>query len=131
MLPAEGGPAGVHLAGQPLLDPDSIERLHQLDPSGQQGVVQRVLRAYESSLSRHLDEIAQAFAGGDSERQARSAHTLKSSSAAIGALGFAQRCADLEQLVRHDKGVPGSDLVEALIHEGRLVLVAVGAMLAP
>jgi HPt (histidine-containing phosphotransfer) domain-containing protein len=113
----------------PLIDPDAIERLRQLDPTGQQGVLLRVLQAYETTLTRHLADVADAWAQAEADRLARAAHSLKSSSAAVGAMGFAQICADLEQMVRERKGLPDGALVEALIHEGRRVLRAVGDML--
>lgn len=128
-----GDGAGVGAAGSaalpPLIDPEAIERLRQLDPGGQQGVLRRVLQAYETSLTRHLADVTEAAAQGDSDRLARSAHTLKSSSAAVGAMGFAQHCADAEQAVRQRQAMPDAALVEAMIHEGRRVLRAVGDML--
>ncbi len=114
----------------PVIDPQSIERLRQLDPSGQQGVLDRVLRAYESSLGRHLDDVATALPAGDLDRMARAAHTLKSSSAAVGALTFSQMCADIEHVLRSLKVMPPAPQVEALIHEGARVQAAVGAMLS-
>lgn len=123
--------AHARAAELPLIDPQSIERLHELDPSGQQGVVERVLRAYENSLRRHLADIRAAHDVGDLDRLARAAHTLKSSSAAVGALGFSTRCAEVELSVRADKAVPSAAQVDALLHEGQRVLVAIGAMLAP
>lgn len=119
-------PAG----NEPVIDPQSIERLRELDPTGQQGVLQRVLQAYETSLTRHLADIGTVAGPADLDRLARSVHTLKSSSAAIGALAFSQRCADLEHLARSERQLPGAAELEALIHEGRQVLAAVGAMLA-
>lgn len=116
---------------RPLIDPQAIERLRELDHGGQHGVLDRVLKAYHGSLGRHLDDIAQAQAASDTARLLHAVHTLKSSSAAVGAAGFAQRCADIEQAVRTGKALPDHGQVEALIHEGRLVRSAVGAMLAP
>lgn len=113
----------------PRLDPDAIERLRQLDPTGQLGVVQRVLQAYEMSLARHLADVTEAVEQIDADRLGRAAHTLKSSSAAVGAVAFAQRCADVEQIVRQRHVLPDVALVEALVHEGGQVLRAVGDML--
>jgi HPt (histidine-containing phosphotransfer) domain-containing protein len=121
-----GGGPGVPV---PLIDADAIERLRQLDPTGQQGVLVRVLRAYEASLNRHLGDVGEALAAADSDRLARAAHTLKSSSAAVGAITFSQRCAEIEMTVREGKRMPESTRVEAMIHEGRRVLRAVGDML--
>ncbi|MFT3822253.1 MAG: Hpt domain-containing protein [Rubrivivax sp.] len=127
--PLPPAPALQHGAA-PVIDPQAIARLRELDPGGQQGVLRRVLQAYETSLGRHLVDIGQAVAAGDADRLSRSAHTLKSSSAAIGAMGFSQRCADLEHHLRGDRQLPPAAELQALIDEGRQVLAAVGAMLA-
>ena len=127
---AGGSPEADPAGGAALLDPEAIERLRQLDPGGQQGVLVRILRAYETSLARHLDEVMSAAVAGDAERLRRSAHTLKSSSSAVGALVFAQQCADLERMAEKAACQPGPGAVEAMVHEGRRVLVAVRTMLA-
>ena len=126
--PTQGPLAGID-AG-PVLDPEAIERLRELDPNGTQGVLQRVLRAYESSLSRHLVDIGSARHDGDLDRLARAVHTLKSSSAAVGALAFSQRCADVEHGVRTVRRLPGAAEIDALMADGQRVLAAVGAMLS-
>jgi HPt (histidine-containing phosphotransfer) domain-containing protein len=117
-------------AAEPVIDPQAIERLRDLDPGGRQGVLQRVLRAYESSLARHLVDIGSAGDSADLDRLLRAAHTLKSSSAAVGAMAFSQRCADIEQLVRAVETMPDAAELEALMLEGQGVLAAVRAMLA-
>ncbi|MCA0241020.1 MAG: Hpt domain-containing protein [Proteobacteria bacterium] len=114
----------------PLIDPQAIERLRELDPSGQLGVLRRVLQAYEASLKRHLADIEQAATTGDADRLSRAAHTLKSSSAAIGAMDFSQRCAELEQQLRSQRQVPPVAELQSLVADGRQVLAAVEAMLA-
>lgn len=124
--PSEPPPGAV---GPAVIDAGAIARLHELDPSGAQGVVQRVLSAYHGSLERHLSDIAAAALAGDGNRLVHSVHTLKSSSAAVGALDFSSRCADAEHRIRNDRQMPDAADVEALIHEGRRVLAAVGAML--
>lgn len=126
----DGQATGPQMAPE-VIDQQAIERLRQLDPGGQSGVLDRVLRAYQASLSRYLTEIVAEPVASDPERVARAAHTLKSSSAAVGAMGLAQRCADIEVLVRSHKTLPPASQVEAMIHEGRLVLAAVATMLGP
>lgn len=128
----EGPPGGGACLGGPAdpLDAQALERLRELDPDGRLGVVTRVLTAYRGSLARHLDDLAVAQREGDSARLLRVVHTLKSSSAAVGAHRLSERCARLEAEGRELQGPwPDADL-EALIHEGRVVLAAVEDMLA-
>jgi hypothetical protein len=84
------------------LDAQALARLRELDPDGRQGVVQRVLTAYETSLARMVAQLrlqAEA-ADADADVVAGIAHTLKSSSASVGALALSRACADLEARLR-------------------------------
>ena len=115
--------------GAPVLDPAAIGRLRELDPQGKQGIVQRVLRAYEQALLRQIDEFAAARAADDSDHVSRLAHTLKSSSASVGAQRLSRLCAEVEWAVRTQRPAALGAELEALIHEARRALAAVRAML--
>ena len=121
-------PAG-HGAPPPVLDPAAVDRLRQLDPDGQRGFLVQVLRTYESSLLRYLSTLASARAQGDVKLAGETAHTLKSSSAAIGALGFSSRCADLERMARASDATALGAPLDELLDEADRVLRAVRAML--
>lgn len=113
------------------LDEPSLARLRELDPDGKNGVVRRVLSTFESSLLRQVSQLAQARDAGDTAALGLLAHTLKSSSAAVGALSLSARCADLELAARagDSAGLPAR--VEQLLSEAEGVLQAVRAMLRP
>jgi HPt (histidine-containing phosphotransfer) domain-containing protein len=113
----------------PSLDPAAIDKLRELDPTGKQQVVQRVLNAYEQSLERMLGELRAARPVRNLDTIARIAHTLKSSSASVGALALSRRCAEAEKVLRSaDEGRWDAEL-DSLLHEGDRALVAVRAML--
>lgn len=115
----------------PSLDPAAIEKLRELDPTGKQQVVQRVLTAYEQSLARMLGELRTARQAHDLDTVARIAHTLKSSSASVGALDLSRRCAEAEKVLRGgEMGLLDGEM-DSLLHEGERALVAVRAMLQP
>lgn len=123
MAPAPPDPAAVRL------DAGALARLRELDPDGRHGVVDRVLKAFETSLERMLGQIEAQRAGGDASVVANIAHTLKSSSASVGALALAQTCADVERRLRTDgPGALGGD-IERLLRDGAAALAAVKAML--
>lgn len=112
-----------------VLDAAALARLRQLDPDGSRGFLTQVLRTFEASLVRHLAALEEARAQADLKRAGDVAHTLKSSSASIGALAFAQGCAAVEKLARSgDASALGEPLV-TLLAEGTRVLAAVRAML--
>jgi HPt (histidine-containing phosphotransfer) domain-containing protein len=122
-------PAAGHGAPPPVLDPATFERLRQLDPDGSRGFVGQVLRTYAASLERYLEAIAAARAAGELRPVGETAHTLKSSSAAVGALTFAACCAEVERLARAGDAAALGAPLDALLDEAARVRTAVRAML--
>ena len=85
-----------------LLDPEAIRRLRELDPSGANKLLERVVTAFSNSLERLLPDLARARAGAtlDLAMVRHVSHTLKSSSASLGAMALSARCAQIETLAR-------------------------------
>jgi HPt (histidine-containing phosphotransfer) domain-containing protein len=120
-----GGAAPSPLA----LDEAALGRLRELDPDGRHGVLRRVLIAFETSLLRMLVQLKAERENGDAGVVSAVAHTLKSSSASVGALDLSKACAGVERRLRAQQ--PG-DLqadVDALMAASEAALVAVRAML--
>ena len=113
------------------LDPGALQRLRDLDPDGRQGVVVRVLTAFESSLTRLLAQLEAQREGGDAAVVCTVAHTLKSSSASVGALDLAAACAEVESRLRGGASSALGRDVDHLLAQGHAALRAVGAMLRP
>jgi HPt (histidine-containing phosphotransfer) domain-containing protein len=113
------------------LDATSLARLRELDPDGRHGVVMRVLAAFETSLSRMLVQLAAQRDDGDAGVVSGIAHTLRSSSASVGALALAQACTEVERRLRAGEAGDLDADVARLLAEGELALTAVGAMLRP
>ena len=67
---------------------------------GDDGFVRELVSAYLAESPAHLDAIATAAAQGDAAAAIRPAHTLKSSSAAIGAMRLAAVSQQLELAAR-------------------------------
>jgi HPt (histidine-containing phosphotransfer) domain-containing protein len=117
-------------AGTAVLDEAALQRLRELDPDGENQVVERVLRAYEASLQRLLPQAVRAMTEGDHDGVRHVVHTLKSSSASVGALELSRRCSELENRLRAVQFDRLEPLVVGLEAEGRRVLAAVQAALA-
>lgn len=111
------------------LDAAALARLRELDPQGRQGVVARVLAAFEASLTRMLEQLAAERDGGQAQVVRAVAHTLKSSAASVGALRLASACAEVERRVRAGGPTAQRHDVDWLLLEGEAALAAVRAML--
>jgi hypothetical protein len=113
------------------LDATALARLRELDPEGRHGVLQRVLGAFEASLGRMLAQLAAELERPQTAVVASVAHTLKSSSASVGALRLAAACDEVERRTR-GRGEPAQRHdVERLLAEGEAALAAVRAILRP
>ena len=113
-----------------VLDATALANLVQLDPTGANRLMHRVLTTYRSSMARLLGQLAQARAQPDAAVQRLVAHTLKSSSASVGAQLLAQLCSDAEKALREGRldEVPG--LLDQLVAEAARVDAAVLHLLA-
>lgn len=116
-------PGGAVLAEASLAD------LRALDPGGQARLVQRVLATYQGSLARLVDQLAEARRALAWDQVARVAHTLKSSSASIGALSLSALCADIERHVRAGDAASAQASLPAFDAEVARVREAVAAAL--
>ena len=115
----------------PSLDPAALARLRELDPDGRHGVVMRVLAAFEKSLARMLQQLQPGQAAAGADVVAGIAHTLKSSSASVGALALAEACAEIEARLRAGDASHLSGDIARLAAEGSAALQAARAILRP
>jgi len=118
-----------HPAAQ--LDPEAIRRLRELDPSGGNKLLERVVTAFSNSLDRLLPDLARAREGDtlDLNVVRHVSHTLKSSSASLGAMALSARCADIEAMARdgREQGLP--EQLDAMLQDIQQVRVALAALL--
>lgn len=113
------------------LDGAALARLRELDPEGRHGVLARVLGAFEVSLGRMLAQLAAELESPQTNVVAGVAHTLKSSSASVGALRLSAACDEVERRLR-GRGEPAQRHdVERLLAEGEAALAAVRTILRP
>lgn len=95
-----------------VLDPAALQRLRDLDPSGSSRLVERVFKAFADSVERLRPQLLQASAAGDAAGLRHVAHTLKSSSASLGAIKLSLLCAEMESMARqgHAEGMTGQTI---------------------
>jgi CheY-like chemotaxis protein len=113
------------------LDPRALDQVRALQRPGAPSLLEKVIRLYLANAPELLAAVRTAMVQGNSEALRQAAHSLKSSSASLGATTLAERCRALEAEARAGAcPEPGAEL-EALkseFHEVRLDLEAELAM---
>lgn len=114
-----------------LLDPEAIRRLRELDPSGGNKLLERVVQAFSSSLERLLPDLARARETDPPDLAVvrHVSHTLKSSSASLGAMALSARCADIEAAARDGQTDGLSTQLDAMLDDIQQVRTALAALL--
>ncbi|MCY4743663.1 Hpt domain-containing protein [Pelomonas sp. UHG3] len=114
-----------------LLDPQAVQRLRELDPSGGNKLLERVVGAFSTSLDRLLPELARARQDGKLDFTAirHVSHTLKSSSASLGAIALSARCADIESMARDERADGLPEQLDAMLQDIQQVRAALAALL--
>jgi HPt (histidine-containing phosphotransfer) domain-containing protein len=77
----------------------------------------RIARQFAATSSPLVETMRERCAAGDTEAVWRAAHNLKSSAAAVGANGVAQRCAEIEAAARDDRILPPNAAIAGLADE--------------
>ena len=113
-----------------VLDRRVLRQLSDLQSQEDPDLLARVLSLYLNESPKEMAALAQAVAVAAAVAIRRPAHSLKSSSANIGASAMSQLCADLEAAVRSGKIEGAPALYDKLKAEHDRVQIAVKAELA-
>ena len=112
-----------------VLEAAALANLRSLDPTGKARLLERVLAAFEASLARLGPQLDAARRSGDADAVKQVAHTLKSSSASIGAIKLSRLCAEMEAMIRNGTCPDLDAAVRALDAEIATVLPVLRKML--
>jgi len=92
----------------PPIDWNVLDMIASLQPPGSGNLLRKVILLYLDSSSALMKSVREAVGGNDADTLHRAAHTLKSSSAYLGALAFSGMCKELEVMGR-DKTLEGAE----------------------
>lgn len=113
---------GERSGGGETIDSRAIEAIRALQRPGKPDLLARVVTLFDGDGPRLVEAMETALEEGDIDRLRDAAHTLKSSSAQLGAQALSARCRELEHAAR-EGNLPacvaladglGDDLDEAL-----------------
>ena len=88
---------------QPAIDRAVIEQFRELDPNGSMALAARILGIYADSSGSVFADIEQSMGNGDSALLRRAAHSLKSSSANVGARQLSALFKEFELLGKENR----------------------------
>lgn len=91
-------------------------------------LVRRLLGLFRQEASKLVHGIEYALAAQDQEALLRHSHTLKSSSASIGAQALSQVARDIEQFARQSELAEAGALTGALLAESARLMAALDAL---
>lgn len=110
----------------PILDLAVVAELRD-SVGGDQEFVKELVAAYLAESPGYLDALAIAATAGDAAAMVRPAHTVKSSSAALGAIRLAAICKQVEFAAREGRvDQAGMDAARSLWAETVAALAAAG-----
>lgn len=104
------------VSDEPILDEAAIAELRE-SVGGDTEFVADLVRTYLSEGEAHLEQMSAAAAAGDAGAIVRPAHTLKSSSASVGAARLSRIARDIEVAGREG----GTDSLRAAVEEAQQV----------
>jgi CheY-like chemotaxis protein len=110
-----------------VLDRQALGRIRALHRPGGPNLLAKVLGLYSSSSLALADAIRAASMSNDAESLRQAAHALKSSSANVGAMAFADLCKVVEVTAAQGKLDQARVLIDELLAEHKRVLQALDA----
>lgn len=107
-----------------VLDVKALENLYEMLGDDAQTVMIDVIESYTQDAPILLEAIASAVLDGDAPALQHAAHTLKSSSATLGAIGLSSMCKQLESLAKSGSASPAPGWKQQMLQEYERVKTA-------
>ena len=107
----------------------ALDSIRALSEDRGPSIVRKVVAAYVDDTPQHLQTLRRAISGGDSERLRSAAHSLKSSSANVGAEALAQLCKRMETLGRTESTDGAATILSDMEQEFQAVRHSLTAIL--
>jgi len=115
---------------QRILDDDAVQELRRIESVSGRGLLDKVLATYASSSVTLVSSLVQALDEHDADAAAMAAHSLKSSSANVGAYVLSRLCETIEALALAHRLREAQRHVDELERQFAQVGVAIDALRA-
>ncbi|MDS4030628.1 MAG: response regulator [Candidatus Contendobacter sp.] len=102
---------------KPSIDQGVLDKIRALERDGATGLVARLIGLYLQGASALVERMRQAVVADDDEAVRAAAHSLKSSSANVGAMKLHDLCWELESRTGHQRGADSTGQIAAIEQE--------------
>ncbi len=126
---AAGAPAAPAQVTRDSINPGALAHIRALSVDRGDALVHKVIHAFVDDTPQQLRTMRQAIVGADPHHLRRTAHSLKSSSANVGADTLAQLCKELETLGRAASTEGASTILTTMEQEFQAVRHSLNAIL--
>jgi len=129
--PANGsGICTAELVAPTVINQGALNAIRALSPVQGEALLQRVLAAFLQDTPHQLAALRAASAAGDADAMRKTAHSLKSSSANVGADVLAKLFREMEQHARAEQTEGAADILAQLEREFQSVRQSLSSILA-
>ena len=111
-----------------VLDMDVIAALRELSGDDDETLFQELLDLYLDDSTKQMERLERSLASGDLKQAERIAHTLKSSSANLGATAMSKLCLEMELCGRKQSLLEMNALLEPARDAHRRAVLALEAL---
>lgn len=115
----------------PALNPLRLDQIRELDSTGGNVLLNKILQAFLESAASSMHQLEQAISNGDADSLSQSAHALKSSSGNIGAENLSALFKQLESAGRAGELAHAETLQESLRQHYQQVITEINKILNP
>ena len=98
----------------PILDLSKLSMLRELQVNGQPSIVDRIVSTYLTETEPLISLLGETFESGDLEKVQRIAHSLKSSSANVGAMIVSELSKDLQINYKNKSPANTKDIINRI-----------------
>jgi HPt (histidine-containing phosphotransfer) domain-containing protein len=128
--PAAATTTPTTAAAATAIDREHLEQFRELDPAGGLSLAARIMRVYATTSPGLVTQLKTATQGGDAEGLRQAAHSLKSSSANVGAATLSALLRQLEACGKEGRLRDAAAALDELSHEYGRVMGEIDSILA-
>ena len=102
------------MADTPVIDPQAIDNLRSLNPGDNDEFLREIAGIFLEDTPQRIAELSQSLVAGDAPKFTRAAHSIKGSSANLGAMALRAVAEKLEHQSRSEGLGAVAPLVESI-----------------